>query len=279
MANLTVLIPTYNEEENIKDCLESVKWADNILVVDSFSNDSTLDIVKHYDVKILQHEYINSASQKNWALNQISTEWVLIVDSDERVTEELKGEIQSIINNKGEHTGYYIPRKNYFLSKWMKYSDWYPDYNMRLFKLREGRYEERAVHAHVKLEGTVGYLQGHLVHYSINTISQYIKKMDRYSSWEATERIKKKEGKVDFNWKQSSNRMRAKFLWHFLPLKPFLRFFWSYILRKGFLDGYHGFILGVFNIFYEYLVAFKVKEMEKKLKHEIKPEFVKGSSF
>ena len=130
MNKLTVIVPCCNNEAIIRDCLESVKWADEILICDSFSTDKTLDIAREYSDRIIQHEYINSATQKNWAIPQAGNEWVFIVDTDERITDELRDEVVSVLKNQGESEGFNIPRANYSFGRRLRYGGYWPDYQL-----------------------------------------------------------------------------------------------------------------------------------------------------
>ena len=247
---LSVLIPTNNEEDNIRDCIESVKWADEILIVDSFSSDRTLEIAKEYTDRIIQHEYINSATQKNWAIPQAKYEWVLIVDSDERVTKELREEIEKALSGDSDDIkGYYIPRKNFFLGKEIKHGGWdfKHDLNLRLFKRDSGRYENKEVHADIISRGKTGRIKSPFLHYSYKSIDQYLKKLARYTDWAAQDVAKK--GK-NISW--------VKVL-----LRPFGTFIKMFILKLGFLDGFHGLILALFSSYYVYIKYVKAWEIRK----------------
>ncbi len=224
---ISILIPTHNEENNIRDCLESLKWADEIVIVDSYSTDNTLKIAREFTNKILQHEYINSASQKNWAIPQLSNEWIMIVDSDERVTPELRDEILNILTNGTNYNGFYIYRKNHFLGKPIRFCGWNKDKCLRLFKKGKGKYQDREVHADIIIDGKIGYLKNRLLHYTFSDFDQYLKKWDRYTSWAANDRGKKTK----------------KVHWYHLTLRPLWRFIKQYIFKLGFLDGKEGYII------------------------------------
>ena len=249
-AKLTVLIPTYNEEENIRDCLESVKWADEILIVDSYSNDRTLEIARQYTDRIIQHEYINSATQKNWAIPQSKYEWVLIVDSDERVNEDLKNEIEkALLQKPNDINGYYIPRKNFFLGKEIKHCGWEfeHDLNLRLFRRNSGRYEDKEVHADIIINGKTGRIKSPFLHYSYRSIDQYLKKLERYTNWGALD-VARGDKKVG---------------WHQFILRPVGTFVKMFILKRGFLDGIHGLILSLFSSYYVYIKYVKAWEIQR----------------
>ncbi|MBU4129057.1 glycosyltransferase family 2 protein [bacterium] len=232
MAKLSVIIITKNEEENIRDCLKSVKWADEIVIVDSFSHDRTVEIAKEYTDKILQQEWMGYGRQKNLALEKATGEWVLNIDADERVTQELAREIKEAIQEK-QYDGYYIPNKAYFLGKWMRHSGWYPDYHLRLFKKGKGRFNERMVHEAVQAEGKKDYLKGAIEHFTARSIGEYLRRLDKY----ARLTIKEREGRAG---------------WYRIFFHPPFTFFKMYIIKRGFLDGIHGLILALCHSYYTF---------------------------
>jgi glycosyltransferase involved in cell wall biosynthesis len=249
MSKITVIIPCYNNEEIIRDCLETVKWADEILVCDSYSTDRTLEIVKEYTDKIIQHKYINSAIQKNWAIPQAKNEWVLIIDTDERVSLELKNEILSILKSHTDFDGFKIPRANYSFGKYLKHGGYWPDYQLRLFKRDKGMYQPREVHAHMIVDGKIGYLKNPIIHLPERRVSQVIEKYFlRYAKWEAKERLKRENPSI-FK----------------LIFSPPAVFTYRYILKMGFLDGVAGFVAACFwtiYIFLTYLYMWQWEENE-----------------
>ena len=238
---ITVIIPCFNEAHNIEECLKSVTWAEEILVVDSFSTDNTLEIARNYTDRILEHEYINSAAQKNWTIPQARHEWVLIVDSDERVTPELRDEIMALMAAGPQRDGYWIDRINYLFGKQVKYSGWGRDNVLRLFKRDLGRYQKKRVHAEVELENTE-FLKAKFTHDSISSISAWIRKIDRYSTWKATDKYEK--------------GVSNPYL--YLVLRPPLRFFKDYILRLGVLDGWRGWLISLMSASAELLMSAKI---------------------
>jgi glycosyltransferase involved in cell wall biosynthesis len=236
---LTVLVPTFNEEGNIRACLEAVKWADEIFIVDSYSTDRTLEIAREYTDRIVQHEYVNSAAQKNWAIPQARHPWVLIVDADERVTPALRDEILQILISNSPCAGYTIYRQNHFMGKPIRFCGWQRDRVLRLFKRDAGRYEDKEVHANIILNGSTSLLKNKLLHFTFTSFEQYMKKFDRYTAWAAGDRSKR------------TPRVR----WHHLALRPAWRFLRQYILQLGFLDGMAGFIictLAAYSVFLKY---------------------------
>lgn len=247
MSRLSVAIITYNEEEEIKDCLESVKWADEIVVVDSFSTDKTLDICHQYTNKVFQHEWSGYSNQKNYAINVTTNPWILILDADERVSERLTKEIKEILDKDLGIDGYYIPRKSYFLGRWIRYGGWYPDYSIRLFRKDKGRFEQREVHESVRINGKTAKLKNHLEHYTYRNLSEYIQRMDRYSTLAAMEMVG--EGR------RSGPRN--------ILFRPILTFFRMYILKQGFREGIYGLLLAVLYSYYTFLKYVKLWEMRK----------------
>jgi glycosyltransferase involved in cell wall biosynthesis len=238
---LTVIIPSYNEEKNIEKCLNSVAWADEILVVDSFSTDRTLEIAKDYTHRILQHEYHNSAAQKNWTIPQAAHEWILLVDCDETVSKTLGDEIRTLLRREPAKDGYWIFRNNYLLGKRVNYSGWGHDSVLRLFRKDLARYDEKRVHAEIKIENT-GTLEGRLEHDSVSSITVWVNKINRYSSWKADDKLEK--------------QAPAPFLQ--LLFRPPLRFIKDFIFRLGFLDGWRGFLIASMSAFGELVMAAKL---------------------
>ena len=232
-------MPTFNEEANILACLESVSWADEVIVVDSFSTDSTVELCRSRGVKLVQHEYRNSAAQKNWTLPQTRHRWVLIVDADERVTPPLREEIAAVMSGVPGCDGYWIRRRNRFMGKEIRFCGWQRDKVLRLFDRDKGRYEEKHVHAEVQLNGRVGFLKSPLVHDSYKDFSAYLRKLDKYTDWGAEDLLGKGR--------------RASVL-HLL-VKPPARFVRMYALQLGVLDGVRGLIvctLGATSVFLKY---------------------------
>lgn len=260
-----------NEEKVIQNCLESVKWADEIFVVDSFSTDRTKDIARQYTDKIIDHEYINSAQQKNWAIKNLPfrNDWIFIIDADERVTTELQEEIQNVLNNQKNRdvdiNGYYIPRINYFLGRRIRHCGWHPDHQLRLFKKEKGIYDGREVHSQILLEGQAGYLKNPIIHLARDSIFEYISKLNRHTSWEVSEMSKKQTHLlVETNIPRPLYKKILRKIWKYLPFKPIITFIWLYIFRLGFLDGYRGFLISIFQSFYVFISYAKLWERRQK---------------
>lgn len=226
MAKLTALIPTGNEEHNIIEVLKSVSFADEILVVDSFSTDRTVELARPLATRIVQREYINSASQKNWAIPQAAHEWILIVDADERVTPELREEIQSLLKQDNlPYVAYDIYLNEHFMGQRMHYSSLQGNKATRFFMRDKCRYEEKHVHADIIADGAIGVLKGKLNHNTYRDFDAFIAKLNRYAWWQARD-YEKRTGKITAVH---------------VVLKPFFRFLKHYVIRLGFLDGFAGF--------------------------------------
>ncbi|MCL4486530.1 MAG: glycosyltransferase family 2 protein [Chloroflexi bacterium] len=244
---LSVLLPTYNNEAIIRDCLKSVKWADEILVVDSFSTDSTIEICREYGAHVIQHEYVQSAKQKNWAIPQCAFEWVLQIDTDERLEEGAADEIRNAIGHAdADIHAFRIGRRNHVLGPSLDVCNLYPDYQTRLFRRDVGRFEDREVHAHVRVPGRVETLQHHILHYGMTSISKQLINIDRYSRYQADEL--KKRGK--------------HFHWYDLALRPFAVFAYYYLWKRGFTAGYRGLLISAIDATFDFWSHAKLWEME-----------------
>lgn len=242
---LTVIIPTHNEEKTLPDCLESVRFADETLVVDSFSNDQTLEIARRSGARIVQREYGYSAQQKNWAIPQARHEWVLLVDADERVTPGLRDEILKLLEDGPGADGYWIRRANFFLGKRIRFCGWGTDRVIRFFRRDVARYQDRQVHAEINLPGPLPSLASPLEHHTFRSFRQYWRKLDLYSEWGARQMYLegRRAGGVQ------------------LLLRPIGRFVRMYILRFGFLEGAHGVVLSLLGAFTVYLKYARLWEM------------------
>jgi len=248
MSELSVIIITYNEEENIKHCLESVKWSDEIVIVDSFSSDKTVEIAREFTPKVFQNKWTNFSEQKNLALEKASNEWVLSVDADERATAKLKEEILTILNSEfPSFNGYYIPRRNHYLGRWIRHCGWYPNYKLRLFRRVKGRFNERTVHESVVVEGRKGHLKSHLNHYSYKNLSDHLGRIDKFSSLAAEEMFTQGKRARVFD----------------LLFRPLTRFIKMYLINRGYLDGIYGLIVSLMGSFYVFMKYLKLWELLK----------------
>ena len=245
MFPVSVVIITKNEEINIEEALKSVADAKEIIVVDSFSTDRTVDICRQYTDKIYQHEWQGFARQKQMAVDYAEGPWVLILDADERVTPELKSEIARNISST-DLNGFWIPRENYFIGRRIRHGGWWPDHTLRLFKKDKGRLEHREVHERVVVEGSTGYLKNPLRHYTYRSVSDFVERMERYSTLAAKE-IRNNSGRAGL---------------FSLTIKPPVTFIKMYFLRLGLLDGTRGFMLAVLYSFYTFLKYAKTWETQ-----------------
>lgn len=251
MIPASVVIVTKNEERNIGNALESVKDFEDIVVVDSFSEDRTVQICKEYTDRIFQHKWQGYAKQKQIAIDYAKKDWVFLLDADERMSPELKKEISNLFTDKTKivYQGYYIPRKNYFLGKWIKHSGWWPDYTIRLFRKDSSQVQQREVHEKIIVKGQIGYLKNPLEHYTYETISEFISKMQNYSTLSAKEIIKEK--------------IPLTMLFLKMTINPIFTFIKMFLLKQGFRDGFYGFILSVLYSFYTFLKYLKTWELKK----------------
>ena len=269
MAKLSVVISAYNEEKNIKDCLESVKWASEIILVDSGSTDKTVEIAKNYQVKIFpQPNNLMLNVNKNYGFTQVTNDWILNLDADERVTPELKEEINQTIEQSNNETidGYWLPRKNIIFGKWIKSQMWWPDYQLRLFRNGQGQFPEKHVHEKIEIKGETVQLKNPLIHENYSSVSQFLYKMDKIYTDNETEAFLKSGKKI--SWVDSLR-------W---PVADFLK---TFFFQEGYKDGLHGLVLSFLQAFYAEVTFVKIwekqgfKEEELKLK-EINKEFKKS---
>ena len=274
-APVSVLVPVKNEENEIADCLRSVSWADEVVVIDSSSSDRTQELAEAEGASVIQfHFRPGGPKKKNWALENVDlrNDWVLILDADERITEELAAEIQETLRSPGPNAGFFVNRQFFFMDRWIKHAGYYPSWNLRLFKRTLGRYErvelpdtqsgDNEVHEHVLLNGPAGNLNAPMRHFAYRSVEKFVAKHNRYSNWEsqtghhATQSIS-----GDTAIQRELNRRRSlKRLGRLLPCPHWARFFYHYVLRRGFLDGLPGYILCHLISEYEFLIWAKRME-------------------
>ena len=236
MQTIAAVVITKNEERNITTCLESLKWVDELIVVDAESSDRTAELAKAYTPKVFLRAWSGYGPQKNFAIDQATADWILIVDADERVTEELREEIMNLLQKQpsplegeGESpVAYRIPRRNFYYGYWIRGAGQYPDPQQRLVRRGRGRYNDLPVHEHLEVDGPIGDLHGHLDHHTHPTVLAHELKIERYSTLSAEERIR--TGKPEVAW------------YHliFNPVWTFVKF---YLFRRGFRDGLPGFVV------------------------------------
>jgi glycosyltransferase involved in cell wall biosynthesis len=244
-ALLSVIVITKNEQDNIEDCLESVKWADEIIVVDSVSTDKTEEICRKYTDKFYVKDWPGFGIQKQRALALASHEWILSVDADERVTLDLKDEIIEKISQDSNTDGYLIPRLSNYLGKDIRHSGWYPDYTLRLVRRQKSYFTSDIVHEKMVVDGSVNKLKGHFSHYPYRDITHHMQKLNDYSSLSAE--------KMFANGKYIS--------WPMIFLKALFGFIRAYIFKMGFLDGWQGLVVSISTGVSVYMKYVKLKEM------------------
>ena len=253
MSKLAVIVITLNEERHIGECLASVEWADEIVVVDSFSKDRTVEIARQYTDKVISMGFKGYSENKNIALENTTCDWILWLDADERVTPELGSEIRALLAGHPEHYGYEMGRRAYFLGKWIKHCGWYPGYVMRLFRRDSGVFNDQLVHEGVDLQGSKGRLQHDLLHFTDESLEHYFLKFNRYTTLAAQEQAER--GKRSGIFK--------------ILFRPLHTFFKMYILKLGFMDGVQGFILCALSAGYVAVKYAKTWEL-----HHVKSEHV-----
>lgn len=248
MSSLSVILITKNEQENIRECLESVRWADEIIVVDSGSTDKTVEYTRKYTKKIFEREWQGFGATKNFALSKAKGEWVLSIDADERVTPELATEIQKVVQSRTTRfVGYSFPRKAFFLGRWIKHCGWYPGRVVRLFRRNAGTFTDSQVHESLRVAGAVGELSADLLHFTDPNLFHYFQKLNRYTSLAVDEMAARNES---FSLSQLV----------FRPLWTFIR---MYMIKLGFLDGIEGFILCVLSSCYVFTKYAKLWEAQQ----------------
>lgn len=244
---ISVIITCYNEEKNIKGCLESAKWADEIVVVDDGSTDNTVSIAKKYTQNIYHHKNVGYVEPtRNYAISKAKGDWILILDADERIPDQLAEKLQKIVE-EDDIIGVRIPRKNIIFNAWIQNTGWWPDYNLRFFK-NDAVVWSDIIHSQPEARGNVIDLEAKenvaLLHYNYNSISQFLNKLDAYTTISARERMA--DGQSCY-WKSAIEN-------------PFQEFLSRYFARRGYRDGFHGLALSVLMGFYEFIIYLKIWE-------------------
>jgi glycosyltransferase involved in cell wall biosynthesis len=242
---LSVIIIALNQEANIEECLASVGFADEIVLVDTGSTDHTVKLARTYTDRVITAPWQGFAGTKNFALDQARGDWVFSLDTDERVSAALKEEILAVVWADGPLDGYQVSRKNYFGGRWIRHLGWYPDHTLRLWRRGRGRYRDREVHEEVVVAGPVGILRNSLDHYSYNNLEEYAARQDRYARLAAREMFKQ------------GRRPRPGELWW----RPFVTFLKLYFLKQGFLEGSLGLALAGKGSRYNYLKYHYLREI------------------
>jgi glycosyltransferase involved in cell wall biosynthesis len=258
MAELTATVITYNEEQNIRECLESLGWVKEIVVVDSGSRDRTTEICRAFTDKVVINPWPGHFEQKNYAVSLASHDWVLSIDADERVPEELRQAIERELSAP-RHDGYWITRRNYFLGRWLRHGGWYPDRVLRLFDRRKGRFGGVNPHDRVMIaDGSIGLIDSHLIHLTYRDFSQYIRKQNWYTGISAVEQVKR-------------GRRPGSITAGELVLRPLVKFVQAYVLKGGFLDGLHGLIAAVGASYFNFVKYAKVWEQGLRVASKTEP--------
>lgn len=246
MISLSIVIITFNEERNLARCLDSVKdIANEIIVVDSYSTDKTVEIARSYNARVISNPFIGYGEQKNFATKQASNDWILSLDADEALTPELRKSIEDIKENP-EFSVYQMSRLTNYCGKWIKYCGWYPDKQTRLYDRTKGKWEEPKVHEYWRLDNEkepMGLLKGDLLHYSFRSINEHLRKIEKYSELAARESVE--NGKTTTIFKIFFSPK-----WHFIN---------EYIIQFGFLDGFYGYTICRLSVYATFLKYSKIR--------------------
>ena len=275
-APVSLLIPCKNEENNIARCIQSVQWVDEIFVVDSQSTDKTIEIAESLGAEVVQFKYKGGwPKKKNWALENLpfTNEWVLILDADECLPPNAQNEIRGIVSNRHEkHSGYWINRRYFFLGKPLKHA-YFPNWNLRLFKHKLGRYEkitdlstnsgDHEIHEHVVVKGTTGRLRSVMDHHAFPTIDSFVEKHNRYSNWEAVVESSSTDDDSALQHDSVKGKRRLRRIFRKLPFRPTLRFLYVYFWQKGILDGWEGYVFAKLHSQYEFLSLSKARAISR----------------
>ncbi|MGB0909410.1 MAG: glycosyltransferase family 2 protein [Nitrospirales bacterium] len=246
-ATISALVITKNEAHNISDCLESVKWVDEIIVVDAQSTDETVQLAKGFTEQVFVRQWPGFGLQKNFGMEQATSDWILIVDADERVSDELSEELKEFRTMpRIDGAAFRIARKNYFYGEWVQYGGAYPDYQIRLCRRGQATYNDVAVHENLIVDGAVNTLTGYLIHYTERQITDHFKKFSHYTTLAALEK----------------GKSRKRVSWYHLTCNPFVIFLKTYVLKKGFRDGTRGVIFSVFASMYTFVKYAKLFEQQ-----------------
>jgi glycosyltransferase involved in cell wall biosynthesis len=233
---ISACIITFNEEHNIRECLESVKWADEIVVVDSFSQDKTVEIARQYTERVISNKWLGYVAQKNFALSQAKHQWVISIDADERVTPELRDEILTEISVNSAD-GFLVKRHTHYLGRWINHGGWYPDWKLRIVKKDKARWVGIDPHDKLIIDGQTKYLKGEILHFTYKNLSHQLKIVDKFSDCAVDELLKKETPLCVFN----------------MIFHPPIKFIETYLWKLGFLDGIPGFIISVTSAFYVFV--------------------------
>lgn len=245
---LSVTVITLDEAHRLRRCLESVAWADELVVVDAESRDKTVQVAREFTDRVIVRPWPGFTAQKNFALDQATGDFILSLDADEEAAPELRGEIGAIVAGGAAHDGYALRRRNVFLDRWIRHGGLYPDWQVRLIRRGRGRFVERAVHESVAVTGTVGRLSGHLVHRSYEGVGDFVERANRYSALAAEQLVRdgRRVGAAELVW------------------RPLGRFLSMYVLKRGFLDGRRGLMLATLYAYYVFMRSAKAWEVTRR---------------
>lgn len=244
---ISAAVIAFNEEKHIASCLDSVSWADEVVVIDGSSMDDTAKIAKKAGAKVFTIK--NDPLMKrmmNYAFDKCTSDWIISVDADEKVTPELREEIKSVLKKGTGYAAYFLPRRNMIFDKWIAHTRWYPDYQLRLFRRGKAKFPAKNVHEELEVKGEIGYLTTDIEHLNYETVEQFIEKLNSYTTYEAEKLIA--EGK-EVTWTDAIR----------FPLGEFLSRFFD---GKGYLDGLHGLVLSLLQAFYWEVIFAKVWEKQ-----------------
>ena len=256
MPKLSVTVVAKNEAADLGAALASVAWADEIVVVDSHSTDETVAIARQYTDRVVVHDWLGHIEQKNYAASLASHDWILSLDADERVTPELATELRALVAGEPTEAAFRIPRVTWHLGRWVRTTDWYPDYQTRLYDRRRARWTGRYVHEALRADGSTGRLAGEIQHYAYRDIADHLETIDRYTTYAARQM---REGGRTAGLLQLAGH----------PPLAFLR---NYIARGGIRDGVPGFIISSMNAYYVFLKFAKLWEMDRTRTRTPNPE-------
>ena len=246
MNKISVTIITKNEEKNIRRCLKSIQWADEIVIVDTFSSDRTAEICREFTDKVFQESWLGYGPQKNLCASKATNTWVLNLDADEVISSECAAEIQKLLLGQPEFSFYRFPRKNFIADRWVRYAGWYPDLISRLYDKDRVTFSESMVHERLIPDEIGGVINQPIFHYSFDGMDDYIERQNRYSSLYAEE---KKRLSLEVNWTH-------------LYIRPVWAFIRTYFFRQGFREGFLGVFLALAMMFYTYLKYAKTRSIQ-----------------
>jgi glycosyltransferase involved in cell wall biosynthesis len=269
-VSVSVLILTLNEEINIGACLDSLSWCDDVVVFDSLSTDRTCEIAAERGARVVKRPFDNWSTHQNWAVTNIEFRhpWVLYLDADERCLPELRDEILRRVTADAPEAAFRVRRKDFFMGRWLKHAQLYPTWLVRVFRPQCIRYE-RLVNPVAVVDGPTGELESHFIHYPFSHgVSHWVARHNRYSDMEAIEAAKVRDTRESSGsvWSRDPNERRRalKDVFFRMPARPLVKFLYYYGWRRGFLDGRAGFTYATLQAFYEYLIACKGAELERR---------------